>query len=75
MSRASIRATVTRIITTAPVVLVPTSFGPPLVERPQPQAITAICRPKTTALSSMAGRSLGSIQVRTEFQNTEGGML
>ena len=62
-------------MTTAPVVVVPTSFGPPLVVSPQPQAITAIRSPKTTALSSIEGRSSGSIQVRTEFQNTVGGML
>ena len=33
--------TVIRIITTAPVVLVPTSLGPPLVVKPQPQEIVA----------------------------------
>ena len=43
--------------------------------RPQPQARTAISSPKTRALSIIDGRSLGSIQVRTEFQNTAGGTL
>ena len=62
-------------MTTAPVVLVPTSLGPPRVVSPQPQAITAICSPNTRALSSIEGRSSGSIQVRTELQNTAGGML
>ena len=31
-------------------------------------------KPNTTALISIDGRSEGSIQVRTEFQNTEGGI-
>ena len=33
--------------------------------KPQPQASTAVSRPKTRALNSIEGRSLGSIQVRT----------
>ena len=74
MSTTSTRDTLTRIITTAPVVLLPTSLGPPRVVRPQPQAITAMIKPNTTALISIAGRSEGSSQVRTEFQNTEGGI-
>ena len=64
-----------RIITTAPVVLVPTSFGPPLVVRPHPQEMVAMINPNTTAFTSMKGRSSGCIQVRTDVQNTEGGML
>ena len=73
MSTTSIKATAIRIITTAPVVLDPTSFGPPRVVSPQPQASTEISRPNTRALISIEGTSLGSIQVRTEFQNTAGG--
>ena len=64
-----------RIMTTAPVVLVPTSFGPPRVVNPQPQAMIAMISPNTTAFTSMNGRSSGSIQLRTEVQNTAGGML
>ena len=64
-----------RIITTAPVVLVPTSFGPPLVVSPQPQEIVAMINPNTSAFTSMNSRSSGCIQVRTEVQNTVGGML
>ena len=62
-------------MTTAPVVLVPTSFGPPVVVSPQPQERMAISKPKTRALKSMEGRSSGFNQRRTEFQKTLGGML
>jgi len=72
-----------RIITTAPGgCLVPTSFGPPLVVRPQPQANSqrSCCRPNTTALTqaSRAGHWLhpgGTEFARTAFggiENSEG---
>ena len=46
--------TVIRIITTAPVVLVPTSLGPPLVVKPQPQEIVAIRKQELTGKQSAA---------------------
>ena len=48
--------------------LVPTSFAPPFVVSPQPQAITAIWRPNTIAFISMKGKSLMTIQLLTEFR-------
>ena len=75
MNTTSIKETVNSVITTAPVGLVPTSYAPPFVVRPQPHANTAICRPNTTALISMNGRSVKTIQPFTEFQKTFGGML
>jgi len=50
-------------------VLGPTSFGPPLVVRPQPQAITANLQAEHHALTSIEGRSLGCIQVRTDSRH------
>tara|TARA_B100001063_G_scaffold210444_1_gene208115 strand:+ start:236 stop:496 length:261 start_codon:yes stop_codon:yes gene_type:complete len=74
----STKDTVTRVITTAPVVLVPTSLGPPLVVRPYPQAIIDISNPKTTDLIIMDDKSelvKLTLPERTEVQKTMGGTL
>ena len=74
VSKTSTKETVIRVITTAPVVLDPTSFGPPLVVKPHPQAIIAIKRPNTTAFKSINGRSDGISHSLTEFQKMLGGI-
>ena len=78
MSTTSIKDTVTRVITTAPVVLIPTSFGPPFVVRPYPQAIIDISNPNTTDLITMDDKSelvKLTLPERTEVQKTIGGTL
>jgi hypothetical protein len=74
VSKTSTKETVIRVITTAPVVLEPTSFGPPLVVNPHPQAMIAIKRPNTNALTSINGRSDVISHSLTEFQKMLGGI-
>ena len=74
----SIKDTVRRVITTAPVVLVPTSFGPPLVVSPYPQAIIEIINPKTTDFINIEVKSLLvklTLPDLTDVQKTIGGTL
>ena len=63
-----------RVSTTAPVVLDPTSLGPPLVVKPHPQAMIEIKRPKTNAFTSINGRSDVISHSLTEFQKILGGI-
>ena len=63
-----------RVSTTAPVVLDPTSLGPPLVVNPQPQAIIAIKSPNTKAFTSINGMSDMMSHSLTEFQKMLGGI-
>ena len=74
----SIKETVTSVITTAPVVLVPTSFGPPFVVSPHPQEMIAICKPKITDLIIIEVKSVSvrlTLPDRTEDQKIIGGTL
>ena len=63
-----------RVITTAPVVLDPTSLGPPFVVSPHPQAMLEMRRPKTNAFISIYGRSDVINHSLTEFQKILGGI-
>ncbi len=78
VSNTSIKDTVTRVITTAPVVLFPTSFGPPLVESPYPQAIIEIRNPNTTDFINIEVKSVLvklTLPDLTDVQKTIGGTL
>ena len=74
----SIKYTVTRVITTAPVVLVPTSFGPPLVVSPYPQAMIEISTQNTTDFINIEVKSVPvklTLPDFTDVQKTIGGTL